>query len=51
MIHDREIERGELKGRLLKLWENDGVDREIGLGLYSRNRFPIDTSGFRKWEK
>ncbi|TGK23527.1 peptidase M15 [Leptospira yasudae] len=51
MIPDHEIERGELKRRLLKLWENDGFDRKIGLGLYSRNRFHIDTSGFRKWEK
>ncbi|AOP34155.1 peptidase M15 [Leptospira tipperaryensis] len=51
MIPDREIDHAHLKNRLLKLWEKNGAERKIGLGLYSRNRFHIDTNGFRKWEK
>ncbi|WP_232380439.1 D-Ala-D-Ala carboxypeptidase family metallohydrolase [Leptospira ainlahdjerensis] len=51
MIPDREIDRVHLKGKLLVLWQKEGPARKIGVGLYSRNRFHIDTLGFRKWEK
>lgn len=51
MIPDREMDRSSLKNSLLELWQNKGSDLKIGLGLYSRNRFHIDTNGFRKWEK
>ncbi|WP_279627433.1 D-Ala-D-Ala carboxypeptidase family metallohydrolase [Leptospira barantonii] len=51
MIPDKETNRLFLKNSLLKLWQNKGPDQKIGLGLYSRNRFHIDTNGFRKWKK
>lgn len=51
MIPDREIDRAHLRNQLLQLWKKEGSRKKIGLGLYSRNRFHIDTSGFRTWEK
>ncbi|TGK35012.1 peptidase M15 [Leptospira gomenensis] len=51
MIPDRKTDRHSLTDSLLELWQQKGSERKIGLGLYSRNRFHIDTNGFRKWEK
>ncbi|TGM59803.1 peptidase M15 [Leptospira adleri] len=51
LVPNREIDRIELHNRLLNLWQKKGPEKKIGLGLYSRNRFHIDTNGFRKWEK
>ena len=49
VIPTQEIQREELHKRLLTLWEQHGQSLELGLGLYSKLRFHIDTSGYRKW--
>ncbi|WP_246838742.1 D-Ala-D-Ala carboxypeptidase family metallohydrolase [Leptospira stimsonii] len=51
MIPDSEIDSVHLKEKLFVIWQKEGSARKIGVGLYSRNRFHIDTLGFRKWEK
>lgn len=43
------ISRQQLHKRLLKIWHTHGKGLHMGLGLYSGNRFHIDTAGHRKW--
>ena len=45
----QEIQREELHRRLLSLWQQHGQSLKLGLGLYSKLRFHIDTSGYRRW--
>lgn len=41
--------REPLHGVLLGLWERDGEDLGLGLGLYDKIRFHVDTHAYRKW--
>jgi len=43
------MSRRELHKRLLKLWKLKGRQYKLGLGLYSRTRFHVDTTRFRRW--
>ncbi len=42
-------DRAELHRKLLSLWRLHGPQLAMGLGLYSNNRFHIDTGGHRHW--
>jgi len=33
----------------LEVWNNDGVDTRMGLGLYNGTRFHVDTHRHRGW--
>ena len=49
MIPKKKISREQLHTILIQIWEKEGRQYKVGLGLYSGLRFQIDTSGFRKW--
>jgi uncharacterized protein YcbK (DUF882 family) len=42
-------DRDELHQKLLAVWRMHGKHLNMGLGLYGRNRFHIDTGGHRIW--
>lgn len=49
IVPEKIMFRGTLHAKLLEIWERKGRTCNLGLGLYSRNRFHVDTYGFRKW--
>jgi len=49
IIPKNNITRGELHKRLLKIWRIKGRQYKLGLGLYSRTRFHVDTVRYRRW--
>ena len=49
VIPINDIDRDELHSKLKAMWSKEGPEKAIGLGLYSKLRFHIDTGGFRTW--
>lgn len=43
------VSRARLHQQLKQIWQVHGKGMNIGLGLYSGNRFHIDTGGYRQW--
>lgn len=41
--------RFTLKPRLLRMWQQRGEARHLGLGLYVGTRFHVDTHRYRRW--
>jgi len=49
LIPVNNISRDELHKILLAIWDKVGRKYNLGLGLYNKTRFHIDTTRFRKW--
>lgn len=49
VIPDRAWERAALHDKLLGIWRRRGAQTRLGLGLYSRTRFHVDTHRHRRW--
>lgn len=41
----------EIEQKLCQFWRKDGKKFRLGLGVYGRQRFHIDTNGYRTWGK
>lgn len=39
----------EMDQKLCKFWHKEGKQHRLGLGLYTKQRFHIDTQGYRTW--
>lgn len=49
LVPQEPVSRSELHRILTKLWQEKGKKYRLGLGLYSRTRFHVDTYGYRRW--
>lgn len=49
VVPRRPWDRERLHARLLDFWTTEGPGLKLGLGLYSKTRFHIDTWKHRKW--
>ena len=49
VIPKSSIARDELHAILLSIWNERGLKHKMGLGLYSKKRFHVDTFRYRKW--
>ena len=49
LIPKTQISKNKMNSVLISIWDKQGKKYNIGLGLYSKKRFHLDTFKYRKW--